>query len=736
MKSLIKKVLGTLLAIALVLVIMPTNKLGAEVKTYRFGDYPQSGSYNDIKVNEGDFIVNDIFEYYECEGFGKTQVLEKNVPWSVPYDGIVSINRYYSNEVDDYVTECILDFLVDVEIKEDEGSAEHGQLTPVSLLLDHSGSRSWLIDEESDYSLVLNGKKYKPTSVESGYDFYWQVKINNVETNETSGLIDNVENSEDFRSTIEFIATYYQQELDSIEVGVTGTTSNIKVGNNVEMNIVLLDQNGHNFVDNTQTIYVDELDSTGSTATSKLATITSSGDGYSWTYVPNAVGDHYLCFYIDDPANGVVKRINVKENVASILGNDAWPYEIETSTDSDPDSDYYYAKLAIDVNSGIEDVTYEWYATESGDENELKNFSAVSDGDDATVSISYEDHGKWFLCKVSGTKGGNPVSEMSNAVLVMDYNEIEDTLEDDACPGLYISNGTGAYTVGSNELMDVGFDGIAPIFDVIGLYNNTWVSTSYSEEWDIFTKQVGGKEQIEDNIESIKCSFIDYDDSNIVFDITFKQGCDVSINADVQLGSYDLFGDYADGAAIKANISNDKATSIQIFANKDFATSTLGTCAFVITPLTSTHTNNSTFNTFSKFNIDSYNNYYYDDENPENECWYGDIISYDGLTDAFDSLKKFIFDYNTKCYITDEEMKEWFDVPPTFVRRSLGGKNDVCVGIYGVDSNLSLAWENVKQIKFEFGVGKVKGFDNVTFTDEESLPPVNPDVEVPDTGIN
>lgn len=381
-------------------------------------------------------------------------------------------------------------------------------------------------------------------------------------------------------------------------------------------------------------------------------------------------------------------------------------------------------KLAIDANN----VKYQWQASF---DNAIYKDIFYADKEKLKVVVKDQEHYlKWYRCVINYELDGKEYTCITEPVELLDsrnlkkgndeqygalYNMNSSRNIDGILDGLYVSNDESAYILGK----DIQY------FNVLGKYNNGlknyWISCSCDAAWAIYLKNNNDEFVSADNIKSVICYFDEK--NNVVFNVKLKEKADVAVYTDTCIGRFpEIY--YADGAAMKANLDNNKLQSIHMVANNNFADANLNDMVgFSVEPITKIDT----------FNIDAYlNGPYYKVKSNGNTCYeyiINDVNNEDDLTyeDIFEELKGRLFDY---CYGINYDTYTGGNDP--FVYRTINGK-DVVVAIRSKDSVLSFSYKNVDEVSFKMNIGNAidLGIDNTDiYNIKPSVDPVV-DPEVP-----
>lgn len=707
-----KKCLIVVVSLFVILATQPTNVFAES--------YTVDTLQKDDFIAQGDIIsFTSNFRIIDSTGPDETDNYTANKDYFVSeiyYDG-------YNNEWSVFLSQP-----VKVTIKHDDGGGTPTEVSGSPYLVPQDSKFS--IDKSTNTLTLFGGISYQPENPNSYFvGWSWQstsMEYTGTQIYKASHSNETLMNlcGDDYEITI--TSTLYQtQNPNSISVIVP---SDIETDSDVTLFVHLLDDKGNDINDNTKQINVEQLNSDGSTKATLDPLVFN--DGYSLTiHTPNEPGQ--IKYKFSYSTITFITTIHVEgENNDPIVKNNAWPWLVQT------DSDGYYLQTGLVDEAAEATATWEWQI--STDNGETDEYKAIEDSgpaqdyiDGVNSKILYDGwhlHGVWIRCEI--TYGTETVD--TKGVQILDTSRIDIASDEDPFAYYFISNGKGAYAIGHTgaETASTTDDVYTGQFDILGLYNGRWVRTSYNESWGLYMKKPGGEitgtghsdalnwppyvvdsvntENIVglDNIKDIYPRFSSYESSNVIFDIRFNEACDAAIYTDVQIGDYDL-SDYADEAAVKANINNNSLAGIQMFAHGDFATADETTCTFLIKPITkSVHFNaqneNYSLDNVSTFSIDAYMN---GDSGPNT---YVGLGGGEYNNDVFMGQKLF-FNYNKGPWY------DWGDDP--FVYKNIGGQN-IVIGLYDQDSVLSMSWANKTEISFRFGVGTAGSFgDEISFTE-------------------
>ena len=274
-----------------------------------------------------------------------------------------------------------------------------------------------------------------------------------------------------------------------------------------------------------------------------------------------------------------------------------------------------------------------WYRADAKD----GTYTEISGATGLTYTFTAQDGtAYWYKCQVNG-QDTYPVQVVyasnrggSNAIAVCGTGGGKDAW--------YISNGSMAYTCGSGNG-----------FDVIGKYQQYWISTSYSGGWAT------------QNAANIIITFNTAEEHAVEVEAQLLSGqTSFAIDADVCLGNSTTSGNYSDSASLKAVIENEQVTQIQMVgaASVDDAKET--DPAFVLKCVTGP----------SSFYLSKYSNRYNNQHN-----------------------------YNTSPASADGAKKQ----------ETVNGTANVVTEVAGIDSGMAMGWTNVTggKVRFNFNIGTV-----------------------------
>lgn len=669
----------------------------------------------------------------------------------VDSDGIQSPSNTYTANENYFVSEkeniegmiyIGLSKAVEVTIQHNDGSGP----TDVTKRFVPSESK-FSIDKNTNTLTLFGGYSYQPSNPNSKF-VGWTWKSTAYDS------VDQIYKSSHSDNPIVDLCVYDYKITITSSLYDTQTPSNISVmapqevetETDVTYYVHLIDDRGNDINDPSIEIGVEQVASDGTT----IQTLSNLvyNDGYSLTITtPSNPGQLFYKFSYSSIQKTVGIFVEGSDS-DPIIENNAWPWLAACGTGS------FYLQTGLVDKTVESDANTKWHWQESSDNGNQDEYEYINDNGNfikgATTNQLYDamdGHGTWIRCEI---KYGNPEQTVyTKGVQILGAYDVEVSTENDTLSSIYISNGKGAYSIGRT----VSGTGLKPSdpytgkFDILGLYNGKWIHTSFDPSWSIYMKKTEGTitgtghngydptgsvsawvvDSVDptniyglDNIKDIYPRFSSYESSNVIFDVRFNNECDAAIYTDVELGSYDDFGDYADYAAIKANMNGESLSNIQMFANKDFTSADETTCTFLITPvLKSVHFNaenkNYELNNVSTFSIDSLYNgtsntadrYKYWDDPADYYDYYTSDYDYNESVYRFQNL---IYKYNTGFWEDDE----YYDGYP-FKKEKIGGQ-DIVIGMYNEDSVLSMSWDNTKEISFRFGVGAAGSFgDEVTF---------------------
>ena len=457
--------------------------------------------------------------------------------------------------------------------------------------------------------------------------------------------------------------------------------------------------------------------------------------GYFYEFTPSSIENEYIInFSIKDKTIStqyVVNSYNVNSN--ETLENDGWPWGTDFSIDGDKYSVKLNTKL---ISDDITNLKYQWQVS-----SDNVNYVDITSANDNTHIVEVQDCASfdncWFRCFITYTKDSDNYTCISKAVKIIDSRLLNSNLStqygslfnsgsrniEGTLDGLYISNDLGAYCIGSN--------GKNQYFNVLGKYNNGiknyWVSASYDAAWALYFKNNDGF--VSNNIDSIVCNFDD-GTSNVNLDFKFKNKADVALYTDLCVGRFpEIY--YADGAALKSNLdSNNNLDSIHIVTNSSFGSASLeDNAGFVFKPQTKV----------DAFNIDALiNGPHRDKKMGRYQYISNDYSNNDDPTplsyeDVFNELQSRLYDFNYGI------VSPTFSGNDPFVFRTINGKK-IVVAMYGKDSVMSCAWNDVDNIKFSMNIGNAidLGIDHTDIRNIKPTPTPKTNIEfiIPKTGIN
>lgn len=320
-------------------------------------------------------------------------------------------------------------------------------------------------------------------------------------------------------------------------------------------------------------------------------------------------------------------------------------------------------QMTLVISVGTDETappTYQWEVADSpnGDFEPINHDDARKE--EYKFNAQTAGSRKWYRCKINGDR------IVSQPVMVVQATRGAGTENDwiwtnhhrSGQPDTrwYISNGTMAYWVNGSR------------FNVMGLYQNQagqyyMLQTSYNGYWTIFS----GNEPASGvyALEYLKLSFSD-NSRGILFDAKLSTGENsMYIKADTQLGDYDLLGEAADKAVLKAQLGDgDRLDRITLMGVKDFSKANGDTPALAITPDAST---------------------------PSSSFWIGQYSNSKGY--------KFNIQEKSDQYST----------------KTVGGQKNVVTLVQKTDTEMTLSWQDVTDriVKFKFGIGTMNELDTV-----------------------
>lgn len=324
---------------------------------------------------------------------------------------------------------------------------------------------------------------------------------------------------------------------------------------------------------------------------------------------------------------------------AATIGNNKYPYLVSVSDGQ--------IKLAVDCTNAS---SYSWYV--ASEKN--GNYEAISGANGQTYTFAGRD-GYWYKCKVDSTFT-EPVQTVSTRGEV--------PFRRGSSTGWYIGNGSMAYTL-------VGSEGAIQSFDVVGLYQGSYIQTSYGANWGFYTSSETNPQGVNyysatmASLSNVKVSF----QKTNAFQVDFRVGMpsgqkSFAIETDVQINTNDR-------APVKAIIKNNKIEQIGMVSGS-YANPRDDDAAFAITPQTAA-----------------------------SEVWIDDYSA--------------VYVWDSKTYDSGEYTHK--------EATNYKGKN--VLSLYeGGDSGMSVSWENLStsEVVFSFGVGSLAdvGFGISTSADYES----------------